>query len=273
MVLAVNKDKEKTMAERLSIRREEEPTGIDRNKLRLWGLVIIALGVLSRGILQNRVLGVNSGGSEQLLEVLSMSGGMTAAAVALALQAVESCAVPVFALLLTDGFRRTGSVKRYFLRVAGTAVLSEIPYNFAMSGRLLDMSSRNPMFGLVLSMAALYFYRQYAENSFQNVLVKAFVCMAAVLWALILRVQYGASMVLIVSTLWFLWDRKVLKLLMASAVAICCCIGDPLFMFAPFGFLLTHFYNGEEGLSIRWLQYLMYPILLLLIGAVGVLLF
>ena len=46
------------MEERLSPQRS---TGIDRNTLRLIGLVIAALGILGRGILQNRVLGASSG--------------------------------------------------------------------------------------------------------------------------------------------------------------------------------------------------------------------
>ena len=55
---AVKTKKEHFMEERLSPQRS---TGIDRNTLRLIGLVIAALGILGRGILQNRVLGASSG--------------------------------------------------------------------------------------------------------------------------------------------------------------------------------------------------------------------
>lgn len=260
------------MSERLSIRREE-PNGIDRSKLRLWGLVIIALGVLSRGILQNRVLGVNGSSSQQLLEVLNMSGGMTAAAVALALQALESCAVPIFAVLLVDGFQRTGNLRNYLLRIAAVAVVSQLPYNFALYGSFLHSEGLNPVFGSLLSLIMLYLYDHYAGLSLKNICIKLLVTAAALLWAVLFRVEYGVSLLVIVAVLWTFWERPTLRYLLAAAAAMVCCVGNPLFMFAPFGFLLAHFYNGEEGKRNPIMAYGIYPLLLLLIGAAGWLLF
>lgn len=260
------------MSERLSIRREE-PNGIDRSKLRLWGLVIIALGVLSRGILQNRVLGVNGSSSQQLLEVLNMSGGMTAAAVALALQALESCAVPIFAVLLVDGFQRTGNLRNYLLRVAIVAVVSQLPYNLALRGSFLASQGLNPVFGSLLTLVMLYLYDYYGGTGLKNLLIKALVTGAAFLWAVLFRVEYGVSLLVMAMVLWAFRERPTLRLLLAAAAAMVCSVGNPLFMFAPFGFLLTHFYNGEEGKTNPIMTYALYPLLLLLVGAAGFLLF
>ena len=111
------------MSERLSTYR---PAGMDRGALRLWGMIIVAAGMLGRGILQNRVLGMGTVTSDELLELMQASGAaMNAATVALVLQAMESMAVPIFVLLTLDGFRCTSSVKNYLLRVAGVAVLTQ----------------------------------------------------------------------------------------------------------------------------------------------------
>lgn len=258
------------MAERLSEHRES--TGMNRNTLRLWGLIFLALGTMSRGILQTRVLGVGAG-SEQLMKMLDLSGGMTAAAAALALEALESCAVPIFAVLLIDGFAKTSSFRNYLLRMLVLAAVSEIPYNFAVSGKFWDPMSRNPVFAMVLCLMMLYLYRHWAGFGIKNLTVKIAVFAAAILWAAIFRVQYGVSMLIVVTTLWGFRQRKTLRNFLGAAAAICCCVGNPLYMFSPFGFLLAHHYNGEEGRSLKQLHYAMYPLMLVLIGAAGTLLF
>lgn len=250
-----------------------EKQGMSRATLRLWGIIILALGLLGRSILQNRVLGMGDASGPQLLEVLDMEGGMTAATVSIVLQAIETSAVPIFAVLLVDGFAHTSSVKNYLLRMAGTAVLSELPYNLAISGKLLDVGSRNPMFGSVLVLVMLFLYRYYAQNTFTNVLIKLAVTVAAFLWALMFRVEYGVSLLLLALVFWVFRERPTLRYFLGAAAAVCCSVGNPLFLFAPFGFLLAHFYNDEEGISNRKLAYLMYPVILLIIWAVGYLLF
>ena len=83
--------------------------GINRNVMTLIGLLLLALGAMGRGIIQTRFLGVGAVNSDQLLEVLNASGGMQAAAAALVFEGLESCAAPIFAVLLIDGFQKTCS--------------------------------------------------------------------------------------------------------------------------------------------------------------------
>ena len=258
------------MEARLSPQR---PSGLDRNKLRLLGLIIAAFGMLGRGILQNRVLGMTSGADlAALLE--SSADAMNAATAAIILWVIEGTAVPIFTLLTVDGFQRTASVKNYLFRLLLLAVVSEVPFHFALTGRLLNPSPRNPVFGLVLVVVMLYLLRYYDGNTVKHVFIRILVLFTACLWAGIGQVEYGVPMVFMAFFLYTLRQRHIMALVAASAAALVCTVGNPLFMFAPFGFLLAHFYNGEEGrASPRLLQYALYPVLLLLIGLAGVLLF
>lgn len=251
----------------------QRPSGIDRNKLRLLALIIAAFGMLGRGILQNRVLGMANGADlTALLE--SSADAMNAATAAIILWVIEGTAVPIFTLLTVDGFQRTGSVKNYLLRLALLALVSEIPYHFALTGRLIDPAPRNPVFGLVLLVAMLYLLRYYNGTDFKNRCIRVLVLLAACLWAGIGQVEYGVSMVLMGFFLYTLRNRHTMALFAASAAALVCTVGSPLFLFAPFGLLLGHFYNGEEGRTTpRLLEYALYPVLLLLIGLAGWLLF
>lgn len=258
------------MEARLSPQR---PSGLDRNKLRLLGLIIAAFGMLGRGILQNRVLGMASGTDlAALLE--SSADAMNAATAAIILWVIEGTAVPIFTLLTVDSFQRTASVKNYLFRLLLLAVVSEVPFHFALTGRLLNPSPRNPVFGLVLVVVMLYLLRYYDGNTVKHVFIRILVLFTACLWAGIGQVEYGVPMVFMAFFLYTLRQRHTMALFAASAAALVCTVGNPLFMFAPFGFLLAHFYNGEEGrASPRLLQYALYPVLLLLIGLAGVLLF
>lgn len=255
------------MAKRLQEHRE--PFGISRNALWLLGMLFTLLGMMSRGLLQTRALGIGTNNGQQLMELLSVSGGMTAAAVALILEALESCAVPIFAVLTLESFQKTRSVRKYLLRVTALALISEIPYNLALGGKLWDPSSRNPVFALVLGLVMLYLFRCHGDKTFKNIFIKVFVFAAALLWAVILRVKFGVMLLLILTVLWALRDRRTLKYLMAAAVAISCCVGNPLYMFSPFSFLLIHYYRGEKGNENPILHYTMYPLLLLLTGLAG----
>ena len=132
-------------------------SGISSNGLRTWGMFFLLAGMLGKSILQNGLLNLGAVSFGQLLEQMQTSrAAMLYATLALVLQAMETCAVPIFAFLLVEGVEHTSSLRNYALRVAGLAVLSELPYNLATSGKLLDTTSRNPVFGLVVCLVMVY---------------------------------------------------------------------------------------------------------------------
>lgn len=248
----------------------QKPFGLSRQALRTWGLLFVAAGVVGEGILQNRTLGLGSVTTTQLLEAMQGSDNvMFIATMALVLQVMETCAVPIFAFLLVEGWRHTSDFKQYMIRVAGVALLSEIPYNLAISGKILDFSTRNPVFGLVLSMIALYLFCRYPGKNVKNVLIKLVVTVAAMLWAPMLRIEGGGCMVLIVSALWLARKKPMMQNLLGATAAIVCSLSSPFYMASPMVFLAIHFHNGEPGNSNRMVNYLAYPVMLLAIGLIA----
>ena len=243
---------------------DARPVGIRADALRVWGLVFLAAGIFGKSVLQNRVLGLDHVDSRQLLELLESN--MTAATFALALQTAETCAVPIFALLLVEGYGHTGHFRSYFLRVLGLAVLTELPYNLAMGGKILDFGSRNPVFALAVGLLVLYFFERYPDRNAKNVFVKIIVTLAALIWPGMLRIDHGFCTVLMVLVLW-LFRRNPLKRNLAGAgAAILCTLVSPFYLTAPMAFLAIHFYNGEKTDSKSRVHYFAYPALLLLFG-------
>lgn len=253
--------------ERLSNKKSH---GMNGNALRTWGLLFLAAGVIGRGVIQHHLLGIGQLNTQQLLEAMGASEmAMTLATLSLVLQAMETCAVPIYALLLVTGVEHTSDFKAYFLRITGLALLSEIPYNLALSGRLFAFDSRNPVFGLVLCLVMLYFYKRYAGSRLKNVLIKIMVAAAAVVWCQMLKIDFGACMVLVVTALWAMRDKTLYRNFLGASAAIVCSAFSPFYLAAPMGFLALHFYNGEESTNSRKINYLAYPAILLLAGLVG----
>lgn len=256
--------------ERLS---NKKSTSINGNAIRAWGFLFLAAGVIGRGIIQSHILGLGQMSTQQLLEVMSSSeSAMTLVTASLILQAVETCAAPIFVLLLVEGVQHTSDLKAYMLRVAAVAVLSEIPYNLAMSGKLLAFDSRNPVFGMLLCQVMLWFFRQYAGKSLKHILIKTAVIAAAVIWCQMLSIEFGACLVLMAAVLWALRDKAIYRNLAGTTTAIVCSMISPFFLAAPMGFMAVHFYNGEKSTNSRYVNYLAYPAMLLIAAVTAMIL-
>ena len=130
---------------------------ISGNALRLWGFIFLIAGIVGRGVIQAHMLGMNGASSQELLNILNTRpNAMTLTAVSIALQAAETCAVPIFAMLVIEGMQKTSDFKEYFKRVIELALISEIPFNLAFSAKFIDFGSRNPVFGVVFCLFMLY---------------------------------------------------------------------------------------------------------------------
>ena len=253
------------MALRLSGRRP--PKGRNAAALRNWGIIFLTIGVAGRVLLQKGLLGIGSITSEELLVAMQADPTvMTIATVALVCQLIETCAAPMFAFLLVEGFQRTSSFEKYLLRVAGVALVSELPYNLAFSGSLFDLNSRNPVFALVICLVMLYFFNKYQEKSVKNIAMKALIAAASFLWCLMLHIDQGICLVIMVGFLWVVRNKSNMRALFGFCSAMVCTLFDMFYMGSCMAFIFLHRYDEERGDQNRVFNYAFYPVMLLLIG-------
>lgn len=239
--------------------------GLTGNALRTWGFVFLVLGTAGMSLIQNAMLGFQGMNAAQILEAMGDSQvAMGLVTVALVLQAIEACAVPLFAFLLVEGYQHTSDWKHYLGRICIVALLSELPYNLAMSGRIWMTDSRNPVFGMALALAMLYLY-----GRFSNLFLKAAITVAGVLWCQMLNIDYGAFTVILVAVLWGMRKRTQYRLFVGCGAAVACCLISPFYLASPMSFLAIHGYNGEPGERNRLVNYLAYPVILLVFGILG----
>ncbi len=254
------------MTERI-VRRSR---GLTSSALRTWGLILLAVGIVGRCIIQNSILHLNTISNVEFIEALQADSGLMGyATAALVMQVLETCATPVFALLLVEGFCHTSDLKKYFLRVLGCAVLSELPYNLAYSGKLFDFSSRNPVFGLVLGLILLYFFQRYQGKELKNIGVKLMVFVAAFVWCRMLGIVDGVCVLIQVAVLWFFREKKTLRSMFGFSASMLCSLFNVFYIASTMSFILVHLYNEEQGNRNVVFNYLCYPLMLLCVAIAG----
>lgn len=256
------------MSIRLASRRI--PQGRDAASIRKWAFLFLTVGTVGQCILQNRLLMLDQVSMEELAAAMEQSSLIqTIVTVALICKVVAPCAAPLFCFLLVEGFQRTSSYEKYLLRVGAAALITEIPYNLAMGGKLLDLGSRNPVFGMFICLIMLYFFGRYAEKGLKNLLMKALIAAAAFLWCRMLGIDQGSCLVILTGFLWMVRDKSNVRSMFAFCGAMVCTLFDMYYLGSCLSCIMLHRYNEERGEQNVTLNYAFYPVLLLIVGIVG----
>ena len=165
------------------------------------------------------------------------------------------CAVPMYAWLLVRGYEHTHSRVIYGMELFVLALVCEVPYDMATSGRAFDLGSQNPVFGLFIALAVLALMDWIAER-YQGAMrwiLSVVMVLIGLLWDLLLRVglrQHLMSLgaVTLGFVLIFTLMRKYENTMMLTAGLF-----GAVMMIAPgFGVLFTHFHNGRLGYRHAW---------------------
>lgn len=251
------------MSMRLASRRI--PNGRDGASIRKWAMVFLAAGIVGQSVIHNGILNTYAGTEGQLSDTMVM-GLLT---MALMCQIVETCAAPLLAFLLVEGFRCTSSFEKYLLRIGAVALVSELPYNLAYSSKLLAVGSRNPVFGLFISLIMLYFFSRYDGKRLKNILMKLVVFAAAILWCKMLRIDQGVCLVILTGTFWLTRANSGMRSLYAFAATMLCTMFSIYYMGGCLSCIMLHRYNEERGEQNVKLNYAFYPALMLICGVIS----
>lgn len=71
------------------------------------------------------------------------------------LRIVGRLAFPIFAFLIVEGAVHTRDFKKYVMRLSVFALISEIPFNLAMRGRLIDTGGSNVLVTFVIGLICI----------------------------------------------------------------------------------------------------------------------
>lgn len=194
-------------------------------------------------------------------------------------------AFPIFAFQISEGFKHTKNIKKYFVRLFIFAVISQIPFYLFSKKFNLDPSSLNVFFTLFLGLLAIivFDYFEKLENKELNVrlfeieikkYIGMFLCLIIAGLGELINVDYGFWGIIVIFAFHLFKNNKLAMII--SFITLCIirygswCI---LYRFHTIYVLLClctilpivfiSLYNGKQGFKIKYLLYLFYPLHLL----------
>lgn len=183
------------------------------------------------------------------------------------LRAIGRLAFPIFCFLLTEGFLHTKNVKKYALRLGLFALISEIPFDLAFNGKLLEFSYQNVFFTLLIGLLVLVGLKYFEETLPLHLSwLRFIVALTGILFAVFLRTDYDAFGILLIVLLYEFRNLKTLR----------CIAGAILMLFNSatgcLAFIFLWLYSGERGKQLpKYFFYAFYPLHLLLLWLVRML--
>ena len=174
-------------------------------------------------------------------------------------------AFPLFMFFLVEGFFKTGNKFKYFLNLIIFGIISEILFDLFQSAVLFQPNSNNVMFTLALALVMIWVIDELkVPKSYiippvlwfpVSIIIVITVCLLSMIWGL----DYEYHGILIAYFFYIFRNNPILSI-----------IGGYLSIFktpwALLGFGLTLTYNGKRGKQNKILNYLFYPVHLLILG-------
>ena len=235
---------------------------VTANGLKNFACIAMFLQTIGITIVQNGMIHLEQYTQESLTAAMETDSQLfMLAGIGSLLQLLGGLSLPIFTFLLVEGFYHTSDYRKYLLRMVGLAVISEIPYDLAMDVKYWDLSSQNPLFGMVICLLMVYFLDMIKEKTGVMLrLLQVLIVVGAIIWATVLRVQYGFCMVLLVAIFYLFYTRHVLKTVLGGLVSL-------LYVTGPLAFYGIWCYNEQRKDTVsKYVYYAFYPLHLLGLG-------
>ena len=119
-------------------------------------------------------------------------------------------AFPIFAFMIAEGCLRTRSIKKYALRMLIFAVISEIPFNLAFSGRIFYPTHQNVLWTFLIAIMLVWLNEKAREKNklWLTLLTGAGSILIGAIVGIVTMVDYHHVGVLTVLVFYFFHDRK-----------------------------------------------------------------
>jgi len=174
-------------------------------------------------------------------------------------------AFPIFMFFLVEGFFKTRNRFKYLLYLIVFGIISEIPFDLFQSAVLFQPNSNNIMFTLALALLMIWIIDELKVPKSRvvpkifwfpvSIIIVTTTCLLSMIWGF----DYEYHGILIAYFFYIFRNNPILSI-----------IGGYLSIFktpwALLGFGLTLAYNGERGKQNKILNYLFYPVHLLILG-------
>ena len=173
-------------------------------------------------------------------------------------------AFPIFIFFIVEGFFKTHDRAKYLRNLLVFAVISEVPFDIFTSKVLFDPYWNNMMFTLALCLVTVWII-DYIKDKFKNRVLWYIASVAIVavfgFLAMYLSLDYDYHAIILAYLFYIFYDKPVISAGLGYLSII-----KEVYSFLGFAFTVT--YNGERGKQNKWVNYLFYPVHILILGLV-----
>lgn len=196
---------------------------------------------------------------------------------------VGRMAFPIYCFLLVEGFLHTRNVGKYAFRLFVFALLSEIPFDFALEGTFWSPTYNNVFFTLLLGLLCINcldwlerLFQKWKEKNwdiFIGTCIKIFlffvvICGIGIVADEILMTDYGMAGIVAIVLIWIFRNQKVFGF-SSSILALGFLSSSTEYLaIAMLPFIMK--YDGTRGKQTKYLYYAFYPVHLFLLGVICV---
>ena len=206
------------------------------------------------------------------------------------MRGIGRIAFPIFCFQLVQGAMYTKNKAKYLLRLLIFAVISEVPFDLALFGRLYKPDYQNVFFTLLLGLVCVYTIQWGSRLPGKKVWLGWGAALsvtgaAGALAEYVVLSDYGWAGVFMIAIMGILAAplpriRMLVRseyffqmFISAFGIAACILLTNHLESFALLALIPIYFYNGVQGIAsrrVRLLLYAFYPLHLMILGLVFV---
>lgn len=171
----------------------------------------------------------------------------------------------LFSFLLVEGTEHTKDIKSYLKRLFIWALISEIPYDLAMTGEVFNIEKQNIFFTLFLSAFGIY------QIKTANTMLKKIAVVIATFFVIdLLKADYGAYGLLVVYAFYWIKNLEIKMIVIQLLSTISVFFGHYLQIWSGLAFLPIALYNGKQGIKTGRILYSFYAVHLLLFSVIKI---
>jgi len=176
------------------------------------------------------------------------------------LRMIGRLSFPIFAFLVVEGFHHTQNIKKYGFRLGIFALISEVPYDLAFRGNVIDFYRQNIFFTLFLGLVCLWFYHRYRKHQPMVGIISVLLISAL---SVLLITDYSIYGIMMIFLFDYFRDKRSLACIAVGAVNFM--MGSTIQGLAILAMPMLLVYNGKKGINLKYFFYGFYPVHLMVL--------
>lgn len=130
------------------------------------------------------------------------------------LTCIGRIAFPIFAFMLVEGYFKTSNLKKYIVRLFVFAILSEIPFNLMLGGRIFYPISQNVLWTFLIGIGLIWLMEKVKDkNIFFRALMLILILFLGFVLGMICMSDYHYAGIFTVFVFYFFREKKWFNLI------------------------------------------------------------